>query len=151
MSKQRISGMAFDFDLSGTSVHADKVTLDITDNSQVSKTRGVPNGWTPGDCEASGELEVDSANFLLILEQAKAAGSWRAMEPFDFTTYAKAGDEELKVEAFGIKITLSSLSDIDAHSADKSKHKLPFFVTDPDFIKINGVPYLTAAETDGLL
>ncbi|MEA5670747.1 phage protein, partial [Pseudomonas sp. MH2] len=32
----------------------------------------------------------------------------------------------------------------------KSKHKLPFDVTSPDFIRINGVPYLAARETEGL-
>ena len=147
----KISGMSFDFDLSGTQIHADKMTLDITDNTTVAKTKGVPNGFTNGDVEAAGELELDSTNYLLLIEQAKAAGSFRKLEPFDITSYAKAGDDELKVEAFGCKITISSLLDIDNNSSDKTVHKLPFVVTDPDFVKINGVPYLSSEETAGLL
>lgn len=147
----KISGMSFDFDLTGTQIHADKYTLDITDNTAVAKTKGVPNGYTDGDVEASGEIELDSTNYLLVMEQAKAAGSFRAMDPFDITSYAKAGDDELKVEAFGCKITISSLLDVDNNSSDKTVHKLPFIVTDPNFIKINGVPYLDASETTGLI
>ncbi|WP_296059594.1 phage protein [uncultured Amphritea sp.] len=147
----KISGMSFDFDLSGTQIHADKMTLDITDNTTVAKTKGVPNGHTDGDVEAAGEMELDSTNYLLVMEQAKAAGSFRALKPFDITSYAKAGDDELKVEAFGCKLTISSLLDVDNNSADKTVHKLPFIVTDPDFVKINGVPYLTSEETAGLL
>lgn len=29
-------------------------------------------------------------------------------------------------------------------------HKVPFDVTSPDFIRINGVPYLDATEIEGL-
>lgn len=151
MSGAKLAGTSFDFDAGGVQIHADKMTLDITDNTAVAKTRGVPNGFTQGDVEASGELELDSTNFLLLLDQAKAAGSWRGMDPVDFSTYGKAGDDELKLEAFGCKFTLSGLADIDNNSSDKTKHKVPYIVTDPDFVKINGTPYLTAEEIDGLL
>jgi len=30
-------------------------------------------------------------------------------------------------------------------------HKLPFEVTSPDFVKINGVPYLRPDETEDLI
>ena len=147
----KIAGTSFDFDLSGTSIHADKFTLDITDNTAVAKTKGVPNGYTNGDVEAAGEIELDATNFNLLMEQAKAAGSFRALPAFDITSFASAGDEELKVEAFGCKIVLSSVLDIDNNSGDKTMHKAPFIVTDPNFVNINGVPYLDASETVGLV
>ncbi|MNP76220.1 hypothetical protein D3C76_1734230 [compost metagenome] len=64
--------------------------------------------------------------------------------------FAKAGEEELKVEAFGCKLKVSSLLNIDPKGGEKSKHKVPFDVTSPDFVRINGVPYLAAAEIEGL-
>mgnify|MGYP003431380481 CR=1 FL=1 len=57
--------------------------------------------------------------------------------------------DELRVEAFGCKLKVSSLLGIDPKGGEKSKHKVPFDVTSPDFIRINGVPYLDAAETEG--
>jgi hypothetical protein len=40
--------------------------------------------------------------------------------------------------------------DIDPKGGQKSTHKVPFDVTSPDFIRINGVPYLDATEIAGL-
>lgn len=150
MSKQRINGKSFDFSLGDLAVHANKFTLDITDNTAVAKTRGVPDGYTAGDVEASGEIEVDRANLKLITEAARKAGSFRSLEPFDVTGYAQAGDDELKVEAFGCKLTISSLLDVDPSSADKSVFKLPFMVTSPDFVRIDGVSYLAADEIESI-
>ncbi|BBT15113.1 phage tail protein [Pseudomonas sp. 1D4] len=146
----RISGMNFDVNLGDLLVHVEKATLDITDNSAVAQTGGVPDGHVDGDVSGSGELELDSANFGLLIEAAKRAGSFRAMEPFDAVFYAKAGDDELRVEAFGLKLKVSSLLDIDPKGGSKSVHKVPYDVTSPDFIRINGVPYLDASEIEGL-
>lgn len=146
----RIGGKNFDVNLSDTRTHVEAVTLDISDNSTVAQTGGVPNGHVDGDVAAAGEIEVDIANFKLIKEQAATAGSFRALEPFDIVFYAKAGDEEIKVEAFGCKLRISSLISIDPKGGAKSTIKLPFDVTSPDFIHIDGVPYLDAAEIEGL-
>ncbi|MDU9400178.1 phage protein [Pseudomonas sp. zfem003] len=146
----RISGMNFDVNLGDLLVHVEKATLDITDNSAVAQTGGVPDGHVDGDVSGGGELELDSANFGLLMEAAKRAGSFRAMEPFDAVFYAKAGDDELRVEAFGLKLKVSSLLDIDPKGGSKSVHKVPYDVTSPDFIRINGVPYLDASEIEGL-
>ena len=43
MSK-RISGMSFDFFINSALVHAETVTLDITDNTAAATTHGVPDG-----------------------------------------------------------------------------------------------------------
>lgn len=146
----RIGGKNFDINLGDLQVHVENCSLDITDNTAVAQTGGVPDGYVDGDVAASGEFEFDTANFALLIDAARRAGSFRQMEPFDVVFFAKAGDEELRVEVFGCKLKISSLLGIDPKGGEKSKHKVPFDVTSPDFIWINGVPYLTAAETEGL-
>lgn len=146
----KIGGKNFDVNLGDLLVHVETSTLDITDNSTVAQTKGVPNGHVDGDVAAAGELELDTTNFNLLIEQAKSAGSFRELEPFDIVFFAKAGDEELRIEAFGCKVRISSLLSVDPKGGEKNKHKVLFDVTSPDFIKINGVPYLAAAEIEGL-
>lgn len=146
----RIGGKNFDVNLGDLLVHVETCTLDITDNTAVAQDKGVPNGHVDGDVAGSGEMEFDTANFNLLIEAAKRAGSFRQLDPFDTVFFAKAGDEELRVEAFGCKLKVSSLLNIDPKGGEKSKHKVPFDVTSPDFIRINGVPYLAAEEIEGL-
>jgi hypothetical protein len=146
----RISGKNFDINLGDLQIHVESCTLDITDNTAVAQTRGVPNGTVDGDVAASGEFEFDTSNFNLLIEAARSAGSFRQLEPFDSVFFAKAGDEELRIEAFGCKLKVSSLLSVDPKGGEKSKHKVPFDVSSPDFIRINGVPYLAAAEIEGL-
>ena len=146
----RIGGKNFDVNLGDLLAHVESCTLDVTDNTAVAQSRGVPNGHVDGDVSASGEMEFDSYNFNLLIESARSAGSFRGLEPFDIVFFAKAGDEELRVEAFGCKLRVSSLLSVDPKGGEKSKHKVPFDVTSPDFIRINGVPYLAAKEIEGL-
>ncbi|WP_325436291.1 phage protein [Pseudomonas nitroreducens] len=146
----RIGGMNFDINLGDLQAHVEKATLDITDNSAVAQSGGVPDGYVDGDVSAKGEFEFDSANLSLLIQAAGRAGSFRKLEPIDIVFFAKAGDDELRVEAFGCKLTVSSLLDIDPKGGSKSTHKVPFEVTSPDFIRINGVPYLDASEIEGL-
>ena len=146
----RIGGKNFDINLGDLQIHVESCTLDITDNTAVAQSRGVPNGHVDGDVSCSGEFEFDTSNFNLLIEAARTAGSFRQLEPFDSVFFAKAGDEELRIEAFGCKLKVSSLLSIDPKGGEKSKHKVPFDVTSPDFIRINGVPYLAAAEIEGL-
>ncbi len=88
----------------------------------------------------------------LLGEAAKAVGSWRALDTFDMLFYAKtAQHEEMKVEAFGCKLVLDSLLDVDKAGGQKHISKVKYLVTSPDFIRINGVPYLRAEETEGLV
>ena len=146
----RIGGKNFDVNVGDLQVHVANCTLDITDSTAVAQSRGVPNGHVDGDVSASGEMEFDTSNFNLLIEAARSAGSFRKLEPFDVVFFAKAGDEELRVEAFGCKLRVSSLLSVDPKGGEKSKHKVPFDVTSPDFIRINGVPYLDASEIEGL-
>ncbi|WP_455825038.1 phage protein [Pseudomonas graminis] len=146
----RIGGKNFDITLGDLQIHVESCTLDITDNTAVAQSRGVPNGHVDGDVSCSGEFEFDTSNFNLLIEAARTAGSFRQLEPFDSVFFAKAGDEELRIEAFGCKLKVSSLLSVDPKGGEKSKHKVPFDVTSPDFIRVNGVPYLAAAEIEGL-
>lgn len=147
---QRLSGKNFDVSLGDISLHVEKSTLSIEDNSATATDRGVPNGWVDGDVSASGELEVDAQNLTLITEAAGSAGSFRQLDEFDILFFARAGDDELKVEAFGCKLKIDSLLDVDSKGGEKHISKIPFEVTSPDFVRINGVPYLSVADTEGL-
>ena len=146
----RIVGKNFDINLGDLLIHVESATLDITDNTAVAQDKGVPNGFVDGDVTASGELELDTQNLNLIIESARQAGSFRKLATFDTVFFAQTADEELRVEAFGCKLKISSVLSIDPKGGEKTKHKLPFDVTSPDFVRINGVPYLDATETEGL-
>ena len=146
----RIGGKNFDVNLGDLLVHVQNCTLDITDNTAVAKSRGVPDGYVDGEVSASGEMEFDTNNFNLLIEAARTAGSFRKLEPFDSVFFAKAGEEELRIEAFGCKLRISSVLSIDPKGGETTRHKVPFDVTSPDFIRINGVPYLDATEIEGL-
>ena len=146
----RIGGKNFDVNLGDLLVHVENCTLDVTDNTAVAQSRGVPNGHVDGDVSASGEMEFDTSNFNLLIEAARSAGSFRALEPFDIVFFASTPSEEFRVEAFACKLRVSNLLGVDPKGGEKSKHKVPYDVTSPDFIRINGVPYLDSKEIEGL-
>ncbi|EJE4146518.1 TPA: DUF2597 family protein [Vibrio parahaemolyticus] len=146
----RISGKNMHFSLGDYKLKASKVTLSITDNSAVQKDYGVPNGYADGDVEASGEIELTTQQFNQLSKAAKQAGSWRGLPAFDALFYGKIDKDELKVEAFGCRIKISDLLDIDTNGGSALLHKLPFDVTSPDFVNINGTPYLREDETEDL-
>ncbi|MFM4706865.1 phage protein [Aeromonas caviae] len=148
---RRISGASFDTTLLGAMVHVEKASLSITDNSAVAQTRGIPDGFVDGDVAAELEFELDTKNFSQLADAAKRVGSWRGMEPDDVLFYADTGTETMKVEAFGVKLLVSDLLDIDPKGGSKSVHKVKGFVTSPDFVHLNGVPYLSKEDTRHLL
>lgn len=149
---QRISGKNFDISIGDLAICVSKTTPTIEDKTEVAKDGGVPNGWVDGEVAASGDLELDALAMSLLGEAAKAVGSWRALDTFDMLFYAKtAQHEEMKVEAFGCKLVLDSLLDVDKAGGQKHISKVKYLVTSPDFIRINGVPYLRAEETEGLV
>jgi len=144
MSGQKISSFDVDTYIDGISVNMDSVTLNIDDKTATQMSRGVPDGYTQGDVSAAGEAEIDSDTLKIIMTIAQIHGSFQAMPPFDVLMYAKTPDTSLRVEAYGCKFRISDLMNAANGSADKLKHKLPFDVTSPDFIRINGVPYTEA-------
>lgn len=152
MSNKRLSGMNFDVELHGMQVHVEKASVSISDDTAVTKTRGIVDGYTDGAVGADVEYELDTKNFKLLVEVAKRAGSWRGMEPHDSLFYGNAGGgAELKIEVFGVKLLIDSLLDLDPSSSDKNKHKVKGIVTSADFIKIDDVPYLSADDTRSLM
>ncbi len=146
----RLSGMNFNVNLGDIMIHVDTATLSITDNSAVSQTSGVPDGYVNGDVSANGELSVNASQFALISAAAKSAGSWRAMQTFDIMFYGKTAKDEMKVEAFGCRIKLSDILDVDKKGGQASLFKIPFDVTSPDFVHIDGVPYLRPEEIENI-
>lgn len=147
---QHISGQDFDVMVGDLLVHVEALSASITDNGKATQSGGVPDGWVNGDAMCSGEIELDGKNFNLIIESAKSAGSFRGLAPFDITCIAKTTDQEQKHELFGCRLKISDLLSIDQKGGDKTKHKLPFEVTSPDFVRINGVPYLSENDTRNL-
>ncbi|WP_140920169.1 phage protein [Limnobaculum xujianqingii] len=147
----RISGQSFDVNVGGLMINVKAISLDIADNTAVAQTRGVPDGYTNGDVTGEGEIELDSQNFTLLARLAAEAGSWRGIEPMDFQFYANTGREEMKVEAYGCKLVVSNLLAIDPKGADTLSHKIKYFVTDPNFVQINGIPYLSESDVRDLI
>ncbi len=147
----RISGKNLKFMLADMKLNAQKWSVSITDNSAVTKTNGVPDSYVDGDVEAAGELELVTSQFNLLMKAAKKAGSFRGLPVFDAMGYGKTERDELKIEMFGIKLKISDLIDADSNGGSTLVHKIPFDVTDPDFININGVPYLRPDETEDLI
>jgi hypothetical protein len=147
---KRIGGKDIDIMLSDLMIHVLAFTITIDDSTGVAKTKGVPNGYVDGETSAGGELEVDTQNFNLIIDAAKKAGSFKKMGTFDIVSNAETDDEALTIEAFGCKLRISDLLGVDTKGGELLKHKLPFDVTSPDFISINGVPYLDSAEIENI-
>lgn len=153
MKGQRIAGINFDISVGDLALTVSKSTLNIEDTIEVARDNGTPNGWVSGEVGGEGEMELDAAGVAILSEAAKNAGSWRELPEFDQLFYAKAGSgEEMKVEAFGCKFKVESILDIDKNKGgEKHITKLKYLVTSPDFVHINGVPYLSKAETEKIV
>ncbi len=148
---QRLSGQSFDFNLDGALIHVEKSVLTITDNTSVAQTNGVPDGWTSGDVTAEGELEFSTKALAILKAKARASGAWRSIPVVDLMWYGKAGSEEMKVEAFGCKLLLSDILDHDPKGGSIVNLKVKFFVSSPDFVRLDGVPYVESKLTDNLI
>ncbi|EAW5528068.1 DUF2597 family protein, partial [Salmonella enterica] len=94
---------------------------------------------------------VDTVNFQLLEEAAREAGSWRDIEEADFLFFAQAAKSELKIEAFGCKLVISNLLNLDTKGGDAMSHKIKFMVTSPDFVKIDGIPVLSPRDVRDLM
>ena len=153
MSTQRIGAKDFSISVGDLSLTVSQCTLGIEDNIEVAKDRGIPNGWVAGDVSAEGEMDLDAQAVSILTEAAAAAGSWRQLPEFDILFYAKAASgEEMKVEAFGCKFKLESLLSLNQNEgAAKHITKLKYIITSPDFVHINGVPYLGRIEIEGIV
>lgn len=152
---QRISGKEFYVYLAGRMIHVESASLSIEDGGAVAMSHGIPNGYVDGETKAQGELEIDTAAMMIMTEIAAEAGSWKGIDPFDMmfvaSTACTGGFEGMTVEAYGCKLKINELLSIDHKGGEKSKHKITFDVTDSDFVKINGIPYLKQCELLGII
>jgi hypothetical protein len=147
MDYKHLSGRDFNVMIGNFLVHVENINLTITDNKQAVQTDGIPSGYVSGDISAKGDLEVDLKNFKLINQSAQAAGSWEDLPTFDIIVMGSNTSSEEKIEAFGCLFKISDLLGVDKKGGEKSKRKIEFEVTSPDFIKIDGVPYLSAQSS----
>ncbi|MCP3944518.1 MAG: DUF2597 family protein [Desulfobacteraceae bacterium] len=148
---KRISNNSFSFSLGDFKLKAEKASLSIEDNRKAVKDGGIPNGYVDGEVSASGDIEIDAASMAILGESAKAKGSWQEIEPVDLLFYAKTAKEEEKIKAFGCLLNFSDIVEYDPTSDKKAITKISFEVTSPNFVRINGIPYLAKERTEGLV
>jgi hypothetical protein len=148
---KRVSSSSFAFSMGDFRLIAEKASISIEDGRKAVKDGGIPNGYVDGEVGASGEIEIDAAALSIISEEAKTKGSWQEIEPVDLLFYAKGTKEEEKVEAFGCLLNLTDIAEYDPTSDKKATTKITFEVTSPDFVRINGVPYLAKDRTEALV
>jgi hypothetical protein len=142
----RLTGKDFTLMIGDYQVRVESMSASITDNRKVVKENGIPVDYTNGDVECSGEIELNIKNFKLISAAAKSAGSWRELKPFDIGINGKVSGEEQSIELDKCLLRISDLINIDPNSNDQMKVKLPFDVTGPDFVTIDGTTYLSAHD-----
>lgn len=150
MSHKHLSAQDFDIMIGPLLIHVENMSASISDNRQAVMTRGVPNGYVNGDVSCSGDIEIDTRNFNNLTEVARGAGSFRDIAPFDVIYNGKNVSDRHRVELFGCVITVSDLLSNDPKGGEKLKHKIAFTVSSPDFVRINGVPYLSAKDVRDL-
>lgn len=143
MGHKHLSATDFDIMIGDLIVRVENMTATITDNRQAVMTRGVPTGYVDGDVACAGDIEVDSKNFNLLIDVAKSSGSFREMPTFNIIYMGKNVSENLKIELFDCLLNISDLINNDGKGGEKSRHKMAFTVSGPDFVRINGVPYLS--------
>lgn len=139
---QHITGPDVDVMFGTTLINVKQFSVNIEDGSKVTSTRGVSHGWVRGAVSASGELTLDTENFNLIMEAARSAGSFQALETIDIVGMGQTVDQEFKVAVYGCKLRINKVLEAGGDGGEKLEHSIPFEVTDSRFVEINGVPYL---------
>ncbi len=138
---QRFSGKDVIVSLSETGILArvKEVSLTTEDNIAVVSSGGYPDGWVAGEVTGEGELQVQAEELAKFLAAAEVAGSWEAMAAMDLTLYASTLEGEWKVEAYGCKLKMPSVS-VDRGGGEALMHTIAFVITSPEFVRINGIP-----------
>jgi hypothetical protein len=150
MSVKALGGKDFDIMIGDKMVHVIEASVKITDGRKVKYVRGIPKGFIDGPVEAEVTLKLDHENFLLIEAQAKAAGSWKGIEPFDISFMAEVSAGSKNIEVFGVLPQLDEILNVKAEGGEEDTTSIKGIVTSSDFVKINGIPYLTADEVRDL-
>ncbi len=145
-----ISGQDIEVFVGPVNVIFEKVTLTIEDSSKAVHSKGLPNGFVRGKLSASGEVEVDTHNLMLLNEAARAKGSWHGLGTWPLIFTAVGSDTLLNVIADECLFKVSKLIDAASEGGEKLTHTLPFEVTGSDFVRINGVPIQDTGKFLGL-
>ncbi len=148
---QHISGKNWSFFLDAIMVNVENITLSIEDGRTVKMSKGVPNGYYDGPVSAKGDIELDPENFALLSAYAASKGSWKNLDDIDLRGVAVAPQSGMSIEAFGCLFKLGEILNADPNGSEGSKVKLSFEVAGRDFVHLNGVPYIDAMETVGIL
>ena len=145
-----LGGKDFDIFIGGSMVHVKEATVKITDGRVAKTVRGVPKGFIDGPVSGEVTLKLDHENWLLVQAQAESAGSWKGIEPFDVAFNAEVTAGKKNIEAFGCLPQLEDLLDLKAEGGEEDTTSIKCRLLAPDFVKINGVPYLTDDEVRDL-
>lgn len=149
---QHITGKNGQSFVEGIPFTFDKITASISDGMEVLKTRGVPDGYAEGDVGCDGEVEMKYKYFKQFSALAAKMGSYRAVPAMDINYIGATKSDLVPIVLHGCKFTMESILEAEANDGKKAGMvKLKFSVTSPDFVSINGVPYLDALETLGVL
>lgn len=144
--KKHLTGKDFDVFIGDKMIHVAEAKVTITDGRKPKYVRGVPVGYVDGPVSGEVTIKLDHENFLLLEAQAKAAKSWKGIEPFDVQFNAEVSAGAKNIEAFGVLPQLESILDMKAEGGEEDLTEIKGPITSPDFVKINGIPYLTAEE-----
>lgn len=150
MSVKALGGKDFDIFIGDNMVHVIEASVKITDGRKAKKVRGITKGYIDGPVDAEVTLKLDHENFLIVQDVAKKAGSWKGIEPFDVSFLAEVAAGSKNVEAFGVLPQLEDILNIKAEGGEEDTTTIKGIVTSTDFVKINGIPYLTAEEVRDL-
>lgn len=152
MTVRRVSGKDGRLFIGGMYVNYEKFDLKIDDKRAVAYTNGIPNGYVAGECSASGSITLDSANYTYLFEAIGAgADSYQDIEPQDIKWFAMAGVLAKDINAYGCLLSIEDLISAESKGGEKSTHSIKFDVTSPDFVDIDGRPYLSAKDVAALL
>lgn len=148
---QHITGKNGRSFLGGIPFQFDKITSTISDGMEAEKTRGIPDGYVEGDVGCEGEVEMKYKYFKQYSLLAKKHGSYRAIPAMDISYIGATKSDAFPVKLYGCKFTLDSIVEAEANDGKKTGMvKLKYKVTSPDFVDINGVPYLDPLESLGV-
>ncbi|SGY86797.1 Prophage PSPPH06, putative tail tube protein [Moritella viscosa] len=150
MSVKALGGKDFDIFIGDKMVHVIEASVKITDGRKAKKVRGITKGYIDGPVDAEVTIKLDHENFLILQDVAKTVGSWKGIEPFDISFLAEVAAGTKNIEAFGVLPQLDEILNIKAEGGEEDTTTIKGPVTSTDFIKINGIPYLTAEEVRDL-
>lgn len=77
-----------------------------------------------------------------MIVKVLCVGLWCGILVFDILFYVKVGEEELKVEVFGVKLKFDFVLDVDLKGGVVLIYKIKYFIISLDFVCINGILYL---------